>query len=116
MTMRSGSSAASAALCAVLAGSVGAADEQVPTGLRGMLLKSRLAGVFAKADVNHDGHLTRAEAQAGMPRVYAHFHEIDRDKKGFVTLEQIRAFLEASAAKAKPADTPASAPTQKHSQ
>jgi hypothetical protein len=116
MTMRSGWSVAGAALCAVLAGSVGAAEEQVPTGLRGMLLKSRLAGVFAKADVNHDGHLTREEAQAGMPRVYAHFDEIDRDKKGFVTLEQIRGFLEASAAIGKSPNAPAGAPTQKHSQ
>ena len=44
---------------------------------------------FEKADVNHDGKLTREEAKAGMPRVYKNFDRIDVDKKGFVTLQEI---------------------------
>lgn len=47
---------------------------------------------FAAADVNHDGKLTREEAQAGMPRVAAHFDEIDTTHQGYVTLGQIEQF------------------------
>ena len=56
---------------------------------------TRLMERFHTADVNNDGHLTREEAQKGMPRVYEHFSEIDTDNKGYVTLEQITAYLEA---------------------
>ena len=49
---------------------------------------------FHKADVNNDGHLTREEAQKGMPRVYEHFSEIDTDNRGYVTLDQITSFLQ----------------------
>jgi hypothetical protein len=55
----------------------------------------RLVNRFHKADVNGDGQLTRDEAKQGMPRVYQHFSEIDKDNKGFVTLTQIASFLEA---------------------
>lgn len=51
--------------------------------------KQLYAEKFAAADTNHDGKLTREEAQAGMPDVYAHFGEIDRKKKGYVTKKQI---------------------------
>ena len=49
---------------------------------------------FAAADVNHDGRLTLAEAQAGMPRVAAHFNDIDVDHKGYVTVQQIEAMAD----------------------
>jgi len=39
--------------------------------------------------VNHDGKLTLAEAKVGMPRVSAHFSDIDTQNRGYVTLEQI---------------------------
>jgi Ca2+-binding EF-hand superfamily protein len=55
----------------------------------------RLVNRFHKADLNGDGQLTRDEAKQGMPRVYAHFAQIDTDHKGFVTLPQIASFLEA---------------------
>ena len=50
---------------------------------------------FHRADANNDGHLTRDEAQKGLPRVYDHFSEIDTANKGYVTLEQIATWLEA---------------------
>jgi Ca2+-binding EF-hand superfamily protein len=50
---------------------------------------------FHRADANNDGHLTREEARKGLPRVYAHFSEIDTANKGYVTLEQITTWLEA---------------------
>ncbi len=49
---------------------------------------------FAAADKNHDGKLTLAEAQAGMPRVAANFDKIDSKKLGYVTLEQVKAAAE----------------------
>lgn len=51
--------------------------------------KQKFAEKFAAADNNHDGKLTREEAQSGMPDVYAHFGEIDRKKKGYVTRKEI---------------------------
>ncbi|MEY4669381.1 MAG: hypothetical protein RL518_2080 [Pseudomonadota bacterium] len=52
-------------------------------------LKSR----FASADKNGDGKLTRDECQAGMPRIYRGFDKIDEGKKGYITLDQIIAFV-----------------------
>jgi Ca2+-binding EF-hand superfamily protein len=49
---------------------------------------------FAVADKNHDGKLTLAEAQAGMPRVAAHFNDIDIDHKGYVTVAEIEAMAD----------------------
>ncbi|WP_425516268.1 EF-hand domain-containing protein [Polynucleobacter paneuropaeus] len=46
---------------------------------------------FKAADKNHDGKLTLAEAQAGMPRVASHFSYIDSQGRGYVTLDQILA-------------------------
>ncbi|HSI52127.1 MAG TPA: EF-hand domain-containing protein [Ideonella sp.] len=52
-------------------------------------MKQQIQDRFTKADADHDGKLTRAEAQAGMPRVAAKFDEIDAAHTGSVTLEQI---------------------------
>jgi hypothetical protein len=45
---------------------------------------------FAVADSNGDGQLTRDEAAAGMPKVYHNFDAIDRERKGVISLDQIR--------------------------
>jgi len=44
---------------------------------------------FAQANLAHDGHLTLQEANGGYPTVAHHFTEIDADKKGYVTEEDI---------------------------
>ncbi len=49
---------------------------------------------FVKADINGDGALSRDEAK-GMPRVSAHFDEIDADHDGRVTLQEIAQVLAA---------------------
>ena len=49
---------------------------------------------FAAADTNHDGQLTPAEAEAGMPRVAANFTKIDADQSGTVTLTEIKALAD----------------------
>ena len=54
----------------------------------------QIAERFAAADTNHDGQLTLAEAQAGMPRVAANFSKIDADKSGTVTVVEIKALAD----------------------
>ncbi len=44
---------------------------------------------FAQANLAHDGHLTLPEASGGYPTVARHFTEIDADKKGYVTEEDV---------------------------
>jgi len=48
---------------------------------------------FTAADKDHDGKLSKEEAKAGMPRVARYFDQIDADHTGYVTFEQITAFL-----------------------
>ena len=50
---------------------------------------------FKAADKNGDGKLTKAEAEAGMPRLAKNFDSIDTDKKGYVTLDQVKAAMAA---------------------
>lgn len=57
--------------------------------------KARFAEKFAAADADHDGKLTRAEAEAGMPEVAKNFDKIDTKKKGYVTQKQIGAYFAA---------------------
>lgn len=47
---------------------------------------------FKTANTTGDGHLTFAQAQARMPRVAHNFEAIDKDRKGYVTLADVRAY------------------------
>ena len=44
---------------------------------------------FAQANIAQDGHLTLQEANVGYKTIARHFKEIDADKKGYVTEEDI---------------------------
>jgi Ca2+-binding EF-hand superfamily protein len=55
-------------------------------------LKNKLTERFNAADLDHDGKLTLAEAQSGMPRVAKSFDAIDTQKNGYVTLKQVEAY------------------------
>ena len=46
---------------------------------------------FAKCDTNHDGKLTKEEANGCMPRIYSHFSYIDSANKGYVTVAESQA-------------------------
>ena len=48
---------------------------------------------FKAADKNADGKLTLQEAKDGMPRIADAFNHIDTEKKGYVTLDQIKAVV-----------------------
>ena len=50
-----------------------------------------IAERFAKCDVNHDGKLTKEEANGCMPRIYSNFSYIDSTNKGYVTVAEIQA-------------------------
>ncbi|MBS0561392.1 MAG: EF-hand domain-containing protein [Proteobacteria bacterium] len=68
-----------------------------------------LAQRFADANTTHDGHLTLDQARAGLPATARHFTAIDKDNKGYVTLDDIHAYYKAQrAAKrhALPEETP----------
>lgn len=48
---------------------------------------------FNAANTTHDGHLTLAQAEAGnLPMVAQHFAAIDTQHKGYVTLDDLRAY------------------------
>ncbi len=44
---------------------------------------------FAQADTNHDGQVTRDEANGVMPRLFRHFAQVDADHSGAVTMDEI---------------------------
>jgi Ca2+-binding EF-hand superfamily protein len=54
---------------------------------------------FTAADTDHDGMLTKAEAQKGMPFVAKHFDDIDAAKAGKVSLADITKYMEERRAK-----------------
>ncbi len=60
---------------------------------------------FAQANIAHDGHLTFQEANGGFPTVARHFKEIDADKKGYVTEEDITNWHKLQRATHHPAST-----------
>lgn len=78
-----------ATLC-LLATGLALADDVPAAGGR---MAGKLAERFNSADADHDGKLTLAEAQKGMPRVAKHFADIDTAKQGYVTLPQLQAYL-----------------------
>jgi Ca2+-binding EF-hand superfamily protein len=46
---------------------------------------------WQEADLNSDGQLSLDEAQAKLPRVAQRFNELDGDKNGYLTQEELRA-------------------------
>ena len=58
--------------------------------------EKQLEARFKAADANHDGKLTKAEAQARMPRIYANFDRLDTANRGYLTLPQIKAVIAAA--------------------
>ena len=51
-----------------------------------------LRKLFARADKNGDGKVTKEEAKGHLPITYLSFEEIDTDKRGWITFEQFMAF------------------------
>ena len=51
-----------------------------------------LRKLFAHADKNGDGKVTKDEAKGHLPITYASFEEIDADKRGWISFDQFMAF------------------------
>jgi Ca2+-binding EF-hand superfamily protein len=68
---------------------------QAQTGLGNIVSKVQVAQKnFDIADKNHDGLLTKEEAQNGpVPFIRAHFDEIDKDHKGTVSKEDVANYV-----------------------
>lgn len=47
---------------------------------------------FEEANTTHDGRLTPEQAQASWPSIAKHFADIDKDKHGYVTIDEIRLY------------------------
>ncbi len=54
--------------------------------------RTTMAQRFAAANTTHDGHLTEAQAKAGLPAVYRHFQDIDTEHKGYVTTADLKTY------------------------
>ncbi|MDP2006599.1 MAG: EF-hand domain-containing protein [Rubrivivax sp.] len=51
-----------------------------------------VSAMFAFADQNHDGQLTRAEAKGHLPVTASQFETIDQAQRGWISFEQFVAF------------------------
>lgn len=72
-----------------------ACAQAAPSGQRAQQAREQLHQRFVAADRDGNGQLTRAEAQAGMPRVHSAFDQIDTTRKGYVTEAEITAAIAA---------------------
>ncbi len=63
--------------------------------------RARFEQRFKKADADGNGTLSRAEAQKSMPVIARHFDEIDANKDGQISLDEIKAAEQARAAQRK---------------
>ena len=53
--------------------------------------KAEMEQRFKDADINGDGQFSLDEVQAKMPRLAERFNELDADKNGYLTREEMRA-------------------------
>ncbi|HEX4858204.1 MAG TPA: EF-hand domain-containing protein [Usitatibacteraceae bacterium] len=60
-------------------------------GDRAQKMQSRLKA----ADKDGDGRISKAEADAALPRIAKHFAEIDTNKDGYLTRDELRAWHQA---------------------
>lgn len=86
---------ASVLLIAALGASAAIAQTppEPPKGDRAAKMQERIKA----ADKDGDGRISRAEAVA-LPRIAKHFDEIDTNKDGFITKEEMKAFHDKRAA------------------
>lgn len=64
-------------------------------------MAAKLEQRFQAADANHDGKLTREEAEAKMPMVAKNFDAIDTEKAGAISLDAIKQYMQSTDAARK---------------
>ncbi len=67
----------------------GAASAQTPATAHS---HRTLAERFDEANTTHDGHLTAEQARAKMPAIARDFTAIDTGNRGYVTVDDIKAY------------------------
>lgn len=82
------------ALAAALACMAAMAQPPADTPENRARMTQQIAEHFKAADKDGDGALTRAEVEAGMPRLAPRFDAIDTAKAGKITLEQIYSLIQ----------------------
>jgi Ca2+-binding EF-hand superfamily protein len=86
---------ATLAVSALFAGSVHAQSSTTPQLTDAQRQKLEQAGErFRAADRNGDGLISRAEADAGLPRVAKHFDQLDTDHDGQLAPDEFRAAMQ----------------------
>jgi len=96
-----------AATLAALSASAWAAGPDCAAGAdcpKGAARKAAFEQRLKAADTNNDGMISRDEAKAALPRIFARFDEIDANRDGQVTLEELKAFHQASRGGRDPAE------------
>ena len=71
--------------------------------IRRMTVRER----FALANTTHDGRLTLEQAKTGFPAMARLFDVIDKDRKGYITMDDIKAYYDARRAARQAAGQPA---------
>lgn len=66
-------------------------DNQVTVEELRAFHKAQRAEHWKHLDSDGDGKVSKAEAQANAPRLFAHFAEIDANGDGFITVEELKA-------------------------
>jgi Ca2+-binding EF-hand superfamily protein len=73
---------------------------------RAAATESGFAEHFRRADTDSDGSLSRAECERSLPRLATKFDQIDRDRDGRLTWEELKAWFDGRrAARGKPPRT-----------
>ena len=67
-------------------------SESQPTRPAATQAPLTLRKLYANADKNGDGLVTKDEAKGHLPITYLSFEEIDTDKRGWITFDQFMAF------------------------
>lgn len=86
------------AVIALALGTALAMSASAQSASRAERLHAKLSERFAAADQNHDGRLSKAEAEGGMPFVARNFEQIDQAGKGSLSQDEITAWIAARAA------------------
>lgn len=109
MTARSLSSAT--ALTALAAAALLCLPGLAPAqdGQRAARFEQKFAERFKAADTDGNGQLSKAEAEAGMPRLAKRFDEIDSAKTGQISPDQAKAWMTQQRQQHRHAKTPPAA-------